>query len=211
MNTAQFSENLTNLRLERGLTIQLFAAACDVSLSAMHGYLYDGKFPTLETLMKICNALRISPNILLEGLFTSSELENIHRINFIVKDLSFEKRRLFDGVFSEYVKVVSGGPLSLIDVDLGERISILRKDTGFSVEEFANNCSVSRSTLAGIESGQKPPGTLVFLNICSALSVSPEFLLCNSLDYSSYPDERYKYLTLRQIDGLLKIASLFIN
>ena len=209
MPITQFSDNLLRMKAERNLTNAMFAASCDVSESALSGYLYDHKIPPICTLLKMCNSLHTFPNSLLNGLYkTPTEIEQIFQINRIMVSLGDDKRRLYEGIFEQFVELSSQGIIDLAHANLGERIALLRKDAHFSTVSFAKCCSLSRSALAGIESSQKEPGTLAFLEICSALHVSPEYLLCKRIKSSSYSNIKFANLTPRQLVALHRIGIL---
>lgn len=64
---------------------------------------------------------------------------------------------------------------------LGKRINMVRKDRGFTADKLSELCNVNATYLRQIEGGTKVPSLPVFINICNALKISPDYLLQDSL------------------------------
>ncbi len=64
---------------------------------------------------------------------------------------------------------------------LGKRINMVRKDRGFTADRLSELCSINATYLRQIEGGIKVPSLPVFINICNALKISPDYLLRDSL------------------------------
>lgn len=60
---------------------------------------------------------------------------------------------------------------------LGRRINSARKDRGITSEKLAEACNVNPSYIRQIESGVKLPSLPLFVEICRALKVSPNYML----------------------------------
>ena len=60
---------------------------------------------------------------------------------------------------------------------LGKRINMVRKDRGFTADRLSELCSINATYLRQIEGGTKVPSLPVFINICNALKISPDYLL----------------------------------
>lgn len=60
---------------------------------------------------------------------------------------------------------------------LGKRINMARKDRGLTAERLSEMCSINATYLRQIEGGVKMPSLPVFVSICNALRVSPDYLL----------------------------------
>lgn len=67
------------------------------------------------------------------------------------------------------------------DKGLGRRINMVRKDRGFTADRLSELCNVNATYLRQIEGGTKVPSLPVFINICNALKISPDYLLQDSL------------------------------
>lgn len=60
---------------------------------------------------------------------------------------------------------------------LGKRINIVRKNRGFTADKLSELCNINATYLRQIEGGTKVPSLPVFINICNALKISPDYLL----------------------------------
>lgn len=60
---------------------------------------------------------------------------------------------------------------------LGRRINSARKDRGMTSDKLAEACHINPTYLRQIESGMKAPSLPLFIEICRALKVSPNYML----------------------------------
>ncbi len=60
---------------------------------------------------------------------------------------------------------------------LGKRINMVRKDRGFTADKLSELCNINATYLRQIEGGTKMPSLPVFISICNALKISPDYLL----------------------------------
>lgn len=60
---------------------------------------------------------------------------------------------------------------------LGRRINKVRKDRGFTADSLSELCHINATYLRQIEGGAKMPSLTVFIDICNALKISPDYLL----------------------------------
>lgn len=65
---------------------------------------------------------------------------------------------------------------------LGKRINRVRKDRGLTAEKLSEACSINATYLRQIEGGGRTPSLPLFISICNALHVSPDYLLQDSLN-----------------------------
>lgn len=65
---------------------------------------------------------------------------------------------------------------------LGTRIHETRKKMGITSDKLSEMCGVGPVHIRKIESGAKVPSIQLFVRICNALHISPEYLLQDSLD-----------------------------
>ena len=65
---------------------------------------------------------------------------------------------------------------------LGKRINRARKDLGITAEKLSERCHINATYLRQIEGGTQVPSLPVFINICNALKVSPDYLLRDALE-----------------------------
>lgn len=64
---------------------------------------------------------------------------------------------------------------------LGKRINTARKDSGFTADKLSELCNINATYLRQIEGGTKIPSLPVFISICNALQISPNYLLQDEL------------------------------
>lgn len=63
----------------------------------------------------------------------------------------------------------------------GKRVRRRRNDLGIRQKELATKINISNNHLSNIENGKAVPGFFTFLDICSALNVSPSYLIDGSI------------------------------
>lgn len=64
---------------------------------------------------------------------------------------------------------------------LGKRINSARKSRGLTSDRLSELCNINATYLRQIEGGAKMPSLPVFINICNALRISPDYLLQDML------------------------------
>lgn len=84
---------------------------------------------------------------------------------------------------------------------LGKRINEVRKDRGVTGDKLSEMCNINATYLRQIEGGVKMPSLPVFIDICNALSVSPDYLLQDELVENEIS-------TIREIEEVWKDASI---
>ena len=60
---------------------------------------------------------------------------------------------------------------------LGKRINAVRKDRKLTAEKLSELCNINATYLRQIEGGTKMPSLPIFITICNALKISPNYLL----------------------------------
>ena len=65
---------------------------------------------------------------------------------------------------------------------LGKRINEVRKARGLTADKLSELCNINATYLRQIEGGAKMPSLPVFIAICNALHVSPDYLLQDELE-----------------------------
>ena len=83
---------------------------------------------------------------------------------------------------------------------LGKRINIARKARGLTADRLSEMCSINATYLRQIEGGTKMPSLPVFIDICKALKISPDYLLQDELAENEIS-------TIREIEELWKTVS----
>ncbi|MFZ7133988.1 MAG: helix-turn-helix domain-containing protein [Eubacteriales bacterium] len=86
-------------------------------------------------------------------------------------------------------------------VMLGKRVKEIRNLRKLTSNKLAEICEIEPSFVRQIESGAKSPSITVFIRLCNALSISPDYLLKDSLDEVDEPD------TLKSLYNSIKILS----
>ena len=64
---------------------------------------------------------------------------------------------------------------------LGKRINEVRRDRCLTAEKLSELCNINATYLRQIEGGSKVPSLPVFIDICKALHISPNYLLQDEL------------------------------
>lgn len=83
---------------------------------------------------------------------------------------------------------------------LGKRINMVRKERGLTAEKLSECCHIHATYLRQIEGCVKMPSLSVFIDICKALKISPDYLLQDEL-------EENEISTIREIEALWKDTS----
>ncbi len=65
---------------------------------------------------------------------------------------------------------------------LGKRINLTRKDRNLTADRLSELCNINATYLRQIEGGVKMPSLPVFIDICNALEISPDYLLQDALN-----------------------------
>ncbi|MCG8542336.1 MAG: helix-turn-helix domain-containing protein [Clostridia bacterium] len=96
-------------------------------------------------------------------------------------------------------------------VMFGKRIKEIRKLKNITSNKLAELCEIEPSFVRQIESAAKYPSIPVFVRLCNALGISPEYLLKDSLDEIDEPDNlkslynKIKGLTPNEIELAMDI------
>lgn len=84
---------------------------------------------------------------------------------------------------------------------LGKQINSVRKDRGLTADRVSELCNINATYLRQIEGGVKMPSLPVFISICNALKVSPDYLLQEVL-------EKNEVSKIKELEMLWENASL---
>lgn len=82
---------------------------------------------------------------------------------------------------------------------LGKRINAVRKARGLTSDRLSELCNINATYLRQIEGGTKMPSLPVFIDICKALRISPDYLLQDELTENEIS-------TIREVEKLWKDA-----
>ena len=72
----QFGNRLRIARKDRGLTLEQLASVCNTSETVLRNYEKARKSPNVEMLLRICEALKISPDYLLQDELSFNPYED---------------------------------------------------------------------------------------------------------------------------------------
>ena len=72
----QFGNRLRTARKDRGLTLEQLAVTCGTSETVLRNYEKARKSPNVEMLLRICEALKVSPDYLLQDELTFNPYED---------------------------------------------------------------------------------------------------------------------------------------
>lgn len=84
MNKPAFGKRLNQARLEQNYTAEMLAEECDMNSVFLRQIEGGAKSPSLKNLVKLCNALQVSPSFLLKESLTVKTDE----IEFVIDQLS---------------------------------------------------------------------------------------------------------------------------
>ena len=82
----------------------------------------------------------------------------------------------------------------------GKRTHAVRKDRGLTADRLSEMCNINATYLRQIEGNVKMPSLSVFIDICRALKISPDYLLQDEL-----PENEIS--KIREIEALWKDIS----
>lgn len=97
---------------------------------------------------------------------------------------------------------------------MGKRISIRRKELGYSQLKLAEKLNISNNHLSSIETGKQRSSFEMFLQICDTLKINPDYLILGILSPSDIPKQITDNIRLCNADDveLLKdISELLIH
>lgn len=64
----------------------------------------------------------------------------------------------------------------------GQYIKYIRNERKLTAEKLAQLCNIDATYLRQIEGGKKTPSLPIFISICNALHISPNYILHGNLD-----------------------------
>lgn len=93
-------KRLAAIRKERKLTQEKLAELTDLANNYISNIENNRSIPSLETLVKLCNALEITPNDLLLGAATTSQNYLTNELYEKINTCTPKEKRLIDGFIS---------------------------------------------------------------------------------------------------------------
>lgn len=97
---------------------------------------------------------------------------------------------------------------------MGMRIASRRKQLNMKQSALAEAIDISNNYLSGIECGKENPSLEVFIKLCNALQVTPDFLLLGSMRSNNIPQNLYDALRLcsqEDIEIISKILQIYVE
>ena len=93
---------------------------------------------------------------------------------------------------------------------MGNRIKIRRKELKIKQSDLAELIDISNNHISSIETGKQKPSMDIFIKLCDALKVTPDYLLLGSMHSSNIPQDIVDNLRLcSQAD--IELAKKFIE
>lgn len=80
-----------------------------------------------------------------------------------------------------------------MEIGIGKKISAWRKERGFTQAQLAEKSNISRSYLAGVETGRYNPSIDTLKNIAKSLNINISFLLEDTKQVNEFLEWRSKY------------------
>lgn len=93
-------------------------------------------------------------------------------------------------------------------VGIGQRMAKRRIKIGLRQIALADKVGISNNYLSSIERGKEKPSLEIFVNICNALQVTPDYLLMGNMYSNNIPQNIIDGLRLCSEDDLKLIAVL---
>lgn len=93
---------------------------------------------------------------------------------------------------------------------LGKRIAQRRHELGYKQCALAEKAGISNNYLSNIENGHSIPSLETFMDICRALSVTPDYLLMGTIKLDYIPNSIISNLKLCDSDSLQLVNDLIM-
>lgn len=100
INKISFGKKLKKIRTEKGLTAEKLAEACDLSVIFLRQIESGKKLPSISNLVRLCNALKISPDYLLADDLNIDDNDTIETIIQKLKTLSPKELNIIDATIT---------------------------------------------------------------------------------------------------------------
>lgn len=212
-----FAENLKRYRIARNMSLSQLADFANASASSIRKYEYgEARLPRIKTLAALANALDVSANDLLTGLYKRTEVDDLAELKLYLIENPGRELRLAQSTIETLLKYLEPHAKGITEASFGKRIKLLREDMGLRYEDVAKACSISAGHLKQIESAQTYPKTSTFLSICNLMGGSPNYFMRNMLRRPAASTglpllDRVSDLTPRQIKLIIETVRQIIN
>ncbi|MEG2686694.1 MAG: helix-turn-helix transcriptional regulator [Christensenellaceae bacterium] len=105
MERKLFGKRLNEARKAKGITSERLSELCEVNATHIRGIEGGRRFPSVELLVKMCNALQTSPNYLLQDLLCENEVAALKDLSSRCATLSKPQlerlNQMIDLIFAE--------------------------------------------------------------------------------------------------------------
>ena len=104
--------------------------------------------------------------------------------------------------------------MDILHKEMGKRIAIRRKRLKLNQEELAAILNVSNNHISSIERGLSSPSIDLFVRLCTALKVTPDYLLLGSMHSNNVPQNVMDALRLcsdKQVAFVYQIVQLMLT
>ena len=95
-------------------------------------------------------------------------------------------------------------------VQMENRIKVRRKELDIKQSKLAEMVDISNNHISSIETGRQKPSMDIFIKLCDALKVTPDYLLLGSMHASNIPQDIVDKLRLCSQNDI-KLAKEFIE
>ena len=106
------------------------------------------------------------------------------------------------GFFIKYCKICLGDNMECNLIEMGNRISIRRKNFKISQNALAEIVGISNNHMSNIECGREKPSLDVLIAICNALKITPDYLLLGAMHPNGVPQNLIDSLILCTEDDI---------
>lgn len=97
-------KRLAELRRARGLTQEKLAEMTELTNNYISNIEHNRSIPSLETLLKLCHALQVTPDAVLLGAFTQAENYMTSELKQRIEGCTAKEKRLIDGFIGLLLK-----------------------------------------------------------------------------------------------------------
>lgn len=99
-------------------------------------------------------------------------------------------------------------------VDMGNRIRLRRNELKLKQSELAEQIDISTNHMSSIETGKQMPSMDIFIKLCEALRVTPDYLLLGSMHANNIPlniAEKLQLCSQEDIELAKNVVELLVD
>lgn len=100
MELKEFGKRINRTRKEQGITSEKLAEICDVSAGFLRHLEGGRKAPSVDMLIRLCNALTVSPDFLLAADIKNSEFRYKNTLIQMIDNLTPKQMRMLEGILN---------------------------------------------------------------------------------------------------------------